>query len=396
MILSSCRRGHTLWLLGFLTFLSPACAAPLFLQWGIDKVPVPSNVCMYYTSTQCFSIGTMSGAGAYLVPVGMGGTGITSGTSGGIPYFASSSTLASSAALTANRIVLGGGAGVAPTVLGSLGTTSTLLHGNAAGAPSFGAVALATDVSGTLQAANFPVLTGDVTTPGGSLATTLAKLVLTSATQQKFTASGTYTPNAKLVVAIIECIGSGAGGGGVASSTSIGSGGGGGGGSYSRVTVTAATVGASQAVTVGAAGTGGAAGNNNGTNGADVSVGALCIGKGGSLGSGAAANASGLGGAGGVAGTGDDTFTGNAGLRGFSATIVTVASQSGAGGGGPFGGAPQPASATNTPGATSITGPVGAIYGAGGSGGLSVSSGAAAAGGNGAAGYVRVTEFNSQ
>lgn len=41
---------------------------------------------------------------------------------------------------TANRLVLGGGAGVQPTALGA-GTTTTVLHGNAGGAPTFGAVA---------------------------------------------------------------------------------------------------------------------------------------------------------------------------------------------------------------------------------------------------------------
>jgi hypothetical protein len=76
------------------------------------------------------------------------------GTSGGIPYFSSASTWATSAALTANAIVLGGGAGAAPAPLGSLGTTTTVLHGNAAGAPSFGAVALGSDVSGDLPFAN--------------------------------------------------------------------------------------------------------------------------------------------------------------------------------------------------------------------------------------------------
>lgn len=75
------------------------------------------------------------------LPVGQGGTGFISGTSGGIPYFSSTATIASSAALTANRIVLGGGAGATPTVTASLGTTTTLLHGNAAGAPTFGQVA---------------------------------------------------------------------------------------------------------------------------------------------------------------------------------------------------------------------------------------------------------------
>lgn len=78
----------------------------------------------------------------------------TTGTSGGIPYFSSSSALSTSAALTANALVLGGGAGTAPAPLGSLGTTTTLLHGNAAGAPTFGAVGLTTDVTGALPVAN--------------------------------------------------------------------------------------------------------------------------------------------------------------------------------------------------------------------------------------------------
>lgn len=53
------------------------------------------------------------------------------------------------AALTANALVIGGGAQAA-SALGSLGTTTTVLHGNAAGAPTFGAVNLAADVSGQL------------------------------------------------------------------------------------------------------------------------------------------------------------------------------------------------------------------------------------------------------
>lgn len=88
------------------------------------------------------------------------------GTSGGIPYFDSSTSLASSAALTANRLVLGGGAGAAPTVLGSLGTTTQVLHGNAGGAPTFGAVSLTADVSGVTPLANGGTSNGslDVTT----------------------------------------------------------------------------------------------------------------------------------------------------------------------------------------------------------------------------------------
>ena len=82
--------------------------------------------------------------------VARGGTGIASGTSGGIPYFSAGTTITSSGILAANQLVLGGGAGAAPATLGSLGTTTTVLHGNAAGAPTFGAVSLANDVTGSL------------------------------------------------------------------------------------------------------------------------------------------------------------------------------------------------------------------------------------------------------
>jgi hypothetical protein len=90
------------------------------------------------------------------------------GTSGGIPYFSSASTWATSAALTANAIVLGGGAGASPSVLASLGTTSTVLHGNAAGAPTFGAVSLTADVSGTLPIANGGTNSTATATAGGA------------------------------------------------------------------------------------------------------------------------------------------------------------------------------------------------------------------------------------
>lgn len=88
------------------------------------------------------------------LPVFNGGTGLSAGTSGGIPYFSATNGMNSSALLAANRLVLGGGAGTTPATLGSLGTTATVLHGNASGAPSFGAVALGSEVSGTLGISN--------------------------------------------------------------------------------------------------------------------------------------------------------------------------------------------------------------------------------------------------
>lgn len=57
-----------------------------------------------------------------------GGTGLASGTSGGIPYFSSTTTIASSGLLTANGIVLGGGAGATPTSTGACTGSNQVLR----------------------------------------------------------------------------------------------------------------------------------------------------------------------------------------------------------------------------------------------------------------------------
>ena len=94
---------------------------------------------------------TLSGTA---LPVASGGTGLTAGTSGGVLAFTNTGVITSSAALTASALLLGGGPGAAPTAMGSLGTTTTLLHGNAGGAPTYGAVRLTSDVSETLPVAS--------------------------------------------------------------------------------------------------------------------------------------------------------------------------------------------------------------------------------------------------
>lgn len=73
------------------------------------------------------------------------------GTSGGILGYTASGVLASSGALTQHAIVLGGGAGATPSVLASLGTTSTVLHGAAAGDPTFGAIVNADITNSTID-----------------------------------------------------------------------------------------------------------------------------------------------------------------------------------------------------------------------------------------------------
>lgn len=86
--------------------------------------------------------------------VAQGGTGLTTYTSGGIVGATASGTLASSVLLTQHAIVIGAGAGATPTPLASLGTSTTVLHGAAAGNPTFGAVSLSADVSGNLPVTN--------------------------------------------------------------------------------------------------------------------------------------------------------------------------------------------------------------------------------------------------
>lgn len=80
------------------------------------------------------SVGTINTGvwSATTIQVGKGGTGLTSGTSGGILGFTASGTLASSAELTANALVLGGGAGATPSPL-AMGNASEVVAVNAAG-----------------------------------------------------------------------------------------------------------------------------------------------------------------------------------------------------------------------------------------------------------------------
>jgi hypothetical protein len=153
---------------------SGSCSSSTFLRGDGACSAVSGATGGTVTSVALTVPGILSISGSPITTSGTLAIGAT-GTSGGIPYFSSSSALASSAALTANALVLGGGAGGTPTVVGSLGTTTTLLHGNASGAPTFSAVALGSDVSGTLLAAQFPALTGDCTTSAGALATTCTK-----------------------------------------------------------------------------------------------------------------------------------------------------------------------------------------------------------------------------
>jgi hypothetical protein len=211
---------------------------------------------------------------------------------------------------------------------------------------------------------------------------------------QVFTSSATYTPTANMVFSQVEGMGSGGGGGGVASTTTsqFAQGGGGAGGEYAMGIFNAATIGASQAITIGVAGAGGVAGNNIGSTGGACSLGSLLTVNGGLGGSGCPAMATsltvdgGLGGAGGAGGS--VRFQGNFGGPGYASTSDQLGS-GGAGAGGRYsGGVPQN-------GGTGTAGSIGTGYGGGGSGASNKSTNIAMAGGNGTPGIIVITEYIS-
>jgi hypothetical protein len=272
------------------------------------------------------------------------------------------------------------------------------------GRPTLGTAAalnVGTGASQVVQldgSAKLPAIDGSQLTNVGALVKTVKR--------QIFTASGTYTPSTGMLFAIVECVAGGGGGGG--SSAPGGGvydgGGGGGGGGYARLLATAATIGASKAVTVGAGGTAGAVGGGNGGTGGDSSVGTLCIAKGAGGGFGSTGSGGGAAGAGGGAGlgsTGDIQLPGCDGEPGMFINGPPVGfgswGSSGGNAGFGYGMGGRTAYAQNGAGVgTSPAGQAGRQYGGGGSGSICTNVATGNTGGAGAAGVVVITEFCSQ
>lgn len=214
-----------------------------------------------------------------------------------------------------------------------------------------------------------------------------------------FIINGTWNINANTVYAEVMIVGGGGAGGGAEATTatqvSIGSGGGA--GEYAYGVFSKATLGVSQAITIGSAGASsvGAAGGNGGT----TSVGALLSSGGGTGGQIVAAgndSASADGSAGGTGGAGGSfRCDGDAGGASFSYQIVANSGfgMTGAGGSsklGPGGKANafNPNAGTSEGGVTPTSG-----YGGGGSGAYALGDAAAVGGGNGASGIVITKEY---
>lgn len=208
-----------------------------------------------------------------------------------------------------------------------------------------------------------------------------------------YTSNDTWSKPAGLHSIVVEVIGGGGGGGGVTSASSqYAAGGGGGGGGYSKKRVLAASLGATETVTVGVGGNGGEAGANNGSAGGTSSFGAHCSATGGGGGLGQAASATqpragGFSENGGVGSGGDINSNGSGAPRGMCLAGGTLSG--GGGAAGLYSGNRIQNNALNN----SSAGLSGVAYGGGGQGASSNNDTTNRGGGNGAAGVVVVYEF---
>jgi hypothetical protein len=286
------------------------------------------------------------------------------------------------------------------TITGALTLSSALTYGGVT--LSNGVTGTGNMVLDTAPTISSPALTGTPTAPTAAANTNTTQIATTAFALaaalgaggivkiQVFDIGGgatqTYTPSAGMVNALGFTWGGGGSGGSTAASAGgqLSGGAGGGAGGFSIKLMTAAQIGASKTVTLGAAGVPGAAGNNPGGAGGDTSIGVLCVAKGGSGGAGNSGSTAVTGALGGVAGTGDVQGTGAPGGGFLGGTSTASVSNFGAssliGGGG---------QALPSPGAG--TGAVGRA--AGGGGALSVNASSAAAGGAGTAGHCFIIEF---
>lgn len=277
------------------------------------------------------------------------------------------------------------------------GASGTILQGQGVGTASDFSTATypATTTSQQILYSSAANTVGGLATANSTLAATNSSGTLAmralSVTRQIFTSTGTYTPTTGMIYCDIIAIGGGGAGGGAAATgaASTSTGAGGGAGEYAQGTFSAATIGASKAVTIGAAGTAnsGAAGGNGG----NTSVGSTTISANGGIGGGsgaASSDSNATGALGGTGGTGGDFRTpGNNGIYGQSHLTPPILT-GGPGGSSVFGaGGLVAVQGVNNQGSAALG------YGSGGGGSSNYTNQSALSGGVGTKGIVIVTEY---
>lgn len=349
-----------------------------------NTVPFAVSATTDTTNAANITVGTLAAARQSQVALGSSGNGGVGGTLpyANLPAGSLDQTLGYYGSTTLNAI------GV-PNCGGALQySTSTHTYGCGAGGGNV-------SNSGTPTSGQIATWVNSTTIQGVAL-TTLA--TVNKVKSQSFNASGTYTPSAGLQYAIMECVGGGGAGGGSAGQlTYMFNGGGGGGGGYAKAIASAATIGASQTISIGNGGTGanGASGNNGGP----TSIGSLCVAGGGNGGIVSSISSVGNGGAGGVGTTGNVLMaSGSGGGAGpwvlQNAGVLYTQGPPGTGGSSIWGGGGiQGATADGSV----VNGSTGLSYGGGGSGSQNNNYAAVnGTGGVGAGGYVVITEFTNQ
>jgi hypothetical protein len=156
------------------TVTSVAASVPAFLSIAGSPITTSGTLAITYSGTA--------------LPVANGGTGLTSGTSGGVLYYSATGTLASSAALTQYGVVYGGGAGATPVATAN-GTTGQAFIATTSAAPSWGTLGIAgggtgltsTPANGALDIGNGTGFTRTTLTAGTGITVTNASGAITIA-----------------------------------------------------------------------------------------------------------------------------------------------------------------------------------------------------------------------
>lgn len=384
--------------------LTNAGTQATFLLDGVNP-PVNSTVLIKNTATGM----TSANEGIYTVTsVGSGATNwvLTRSTSydtpieinqTGLIVIQNGSTLSGTAWYNAATIVTVDTTAFSYSEFGNITFPITLAHGGtnanltASNGGIFYSTATAAAILSGTATAGLALLSGSSTTPTWSTLPPITRVNV-----QTFTSGGTYTPTIGMKYCQVEIVGGGAGGGGAAGTAGqAGAGGGGGAGGYCRKLYTAANIGATATIVIGAGGAGGTAGNNAGSNGNNstftcAGTGAAltaALGTGGSGSNSSATIAIGSGGAGGTGTNGDVNITGQTGNAGFTFSGSLSGCLAGSGGSNLLG--PGATNSGNSSAGTNATG-----FGGGGSGGSSGGN-ANVAGGNGGNGYCYILEFIS-